>query len=298
MARTRANGDDEQQQLRRLADQLAALREETRRSAGYLARQELEGLRRSLAHQPRRLELAGFKVYSQSDEDGILQEIFARLGVAQGTFCEIGVENGLECNTLFLLHHGWRGAWLEASARHGKTIRQKFGALLRNGRLALRVGYVTPENVDAAIAETLGVIGLNGAEPDLLSIDVDGMDIHLLAALRVRPKVLCIEYNAKFPPPLDKRPVFDPAYAWTGGDYAGSSLVALERVARGQGYRLVSTHFSGVNAFFVREDLLEERFDLLPVEALYHPPRYHLIWDHFSSAAGHRADFGPYEDLA
>jgi hypothetical protein len=64
------------------------------------------------------------------------------------------------------------------------------------------------------------------------------------------------------------------------------------------GYTLVSTNFVGANAFFVRDDLLNDSFDLeLSIEELYNPPRYWLIFDHYLQGIGHRADFGPYTDF-
>src|SRR4051812_36467635 len=65
---------------------------------------------------PKRLLRYGFKVYSQCDEDGIIQEIFKRIGVVHRTFIEFGVETGIECNTAHLLIQGWRGLWIEAAA--------------------------------------------------------------------------------------------------------------------------------------------------------------------------------------
>lgn len=51
------------------------------------------------------------------------------------------------------------------------------------------------------------------------------------------------------------------------------------------------------NAFFVRKDLSKDLFtEDDSSEYLCNPPRYYLIFDHFHHI-GHRADFGPYEDL-
>ena len=65
-------------------------------------------IKNEILEQPRykddkRLLKYGFKAYSQCDEDGIIQEIFQRIGVTNKTFLEIGVGDGLENNTLFLL---------------------------------------------------------------------------------------------------------------------------------------------------------------------------------------------------
>src|SRR5262245_40537087 len=45
----------------------------------------------------KRLLRYGFKVYSQNDEDGIIQEIFRRIGSSNRTFVEFGAGDGLEC---------------------------------------------------------------------------------------------------------------------------------------------------------------------------------------------------------
>src|SRR5688572_20337623 len=65
--------------------------------------------------RPGRLEPHGFRSFSQNDEDGILQEIFRRLGMGVGSFVEFGVQNGLQSNSRLLLYGGWRGLWIEAS---------------------------------------------------------------------------------------------------------------------------------------------------------------------------------------
>lgn len=269
---------------------LAALR----RNSGYLARHEIEGLLKNIGRDPKRLEPFGFKVYSQNDEDGIIQEIFNRLGIRQGRFCEIGVENGLECNSLYLIHNGWRGWWIDGNPKQRAQIEQKFNSLLTSGRLRLLVDMMTAENINSHFAQC----ELDGGELDFLSIDVDGNDIYLLEAMNANPKVICIEYNAKFPPPLSKKPVYNPNYVWKGTDYMGASLVAIDETARKKNYTLVATNITGANAFFVRNDLVQDLFcsDDGGAAYLYNPPRYWLTWDAFLDI-GHGADFGPYTDL-
>ena len=264
-----------------------------RRNSGYLARHEIEGLLKNISRDAKRLEPFGFKVYSQNDEDGIIQEIFNRLGIRQGRFCEIGVENGLECNSLFLVHKGWRGWWIEGDQNQREHIEQKFGSLLTSGRLRLLVDIVTAENINLHFAKC----ELDRGELDFLSIDIDGNDIYLLEAINSYPKVICIEYNAKFPPPISKKPVYNPDHRWTGTDYMGASLVAIDEIACKKDYTLVATNITGVNAFFVRNDLVKDLFcSNNSTDYLYNPPRYWLTFDAFMNI-GHRADFGPYTDL-
>jgi hypothetical protein len=271
-----------------------AIIRELRRNSGYLARREIEGILESIGSDSKRLEPFGFKVYSQNDEDGIIQEIFNRLGISQGRFCEIGVESGLQCNSLFLIHKGWRGCWIEGDTRQAKPIQEKFASLIANGRLQVFNDFVTAENVNALLDKC----GPDQGELDFLSIDIDGNDIYLIEAMQSSPKVICVEYNAKFPPPISKIPVYNPENKWAVSDYMGASLTAIDGIAQTKGYTLVGTNITGSNAFFVRNDLVGNRFctNNRP-ENLYNPPRYWLTWDAFEYV-GHRPDFGPYMDLA
>ncbi|HVP08301.1 MAG TPA: FkbM family methyltransferase [Burkholderiales bacterium] len=233
---------------------------------------------RALLAQPRygepgRLERHGYKVWSQNDEDGILAEIFGRIGTGARTFVEFGVTDGRECNTLKLLVEGWRGLWMESSAQHCAEVRRIFAAALAEGRLELKETSVTAENIGALLAGSRAGAG----ELDLLSIDIDGNDYHVLAAIRdLRARVLVIEYNSKFPPPMDVVPPYEPSRVWDGSDYGGASLQAIAGLAARRGYRLVGTNITGVNAFFVRADLAGAHFAPPDIEALYNPPRLWL----------------------
>lgn len=223
---------------------------------------------------PRRLERHGFKVWSQHDEDGILEEIFRRIGIASRSFVEFGVAYGRECNTLKLLVEGWRGLWMDSVAANCERIRRVFAAPIAEGRLELLNTSVTPENIGALIA---GARSASAGELDLLSIDIDGNDYHVLKAIQgLRARVVVIEYNGKFPPPMDLVQPYDPAYAWDGSDYSGASLQAIANLAARLGYRLVGTNITGVNAFFVRADLAADHFADGDASALFNPARYWL----------------------
>ncbi len=252
------------------------------------ARREILGEARYA--DPRRLERHGRKVYSQNDEDGILEEIFRRIGIASRSFVEFGVTDGRECNSLKLVLEGWHGLWIEAGATFCAAIRRTFGEQLAAGALELVQSMVTAENIDAVIG---GARVARGGELDLLSIDIDGNDYHVLAAIRaVRPRVVVVEYNAKFPPPMDLVPRYDPQYAWDGTDYMGASLQALAGLGGRLGLQLVGTNITGSNAFFVRSDLAGDRFFApATAEALYNPPRY---WLTSGFVVGHRPAERPY----
>jgi hypothetical protein len=212
----------------------------------------------------------GFKVYSQADEDGIIEEIVRRIGIERGHFIEIGCGDGRENNSHYLLLKGWRGIWVDGDANSTAAIR---AALLLDGRLRLVEQMVTRDNVTtipaAAGSPDFGAL-------DLLSVDVDGNDLAIAeAAIEAwSPKVVIGEYNAKFPPPLQLEVAYDPEHRWAGDDYHGASLAAwVERLK--PGYRLVACNLAGTNAIFVREDLTAG-FKTYEVAKLFQPARFHL----------------------
>jgi len=223
----------------------------------------------------KRLERFGWKAYSQNDEDGILAEIFRRIGVKHKSFVEFGCGDGLENNTVYLLAQGWRGLWIDGGDENAKMVTYAFASLIRHGLLQFRRDFITRDNIDGLIASAQ-----LGAEIDLLSVDVDGNDAYIWEAINcVSPRVVAVEYNAKFRPPFAWNIAYNPAHNWQGDDYMGSSLAALENLARTKGYRLVGCNLAGVNAFFVREDLAGDLFAApASAEHLYQPPRYDLIY--------------------
>ena len=105
-------------------------------------------LTRKRMNDPLALENFGYKVYSQNDEDGIIQEIFRRIGTGTKEFIEFGVNNGLECNSHYLLHKGWHGLWLEGDLGFCKQADKKFRPVIKDGRLKVVNAFITRENIE------------------------------------------------------------------------------------------------------------------------------------------------------
>lgn len=220
----------------------------------------------------KRLEPFGFKVYSQNEEDGMIAEIFNRIGTTNKFFIEFGVEDGLQCNTHFLLFQGWEGVYMEGSAEFCEKIRENFKIPLERGQLTLLHSFITAENINDLIAQTKAK---DLVEIDLLSIDIDGNDYHIFNAISIiKPRVIVIEINAKFPPPVEYVMPYNPTHIWDGSDIQGASLESLTKLAKQKGYNLVATDLKGVNAFFVRTDLCGDKFaDDCSAINLYNPWR-------------------------
>jgi hypothetical protein len=239
---------------------------------------------------PKRLLRHGFKVYSQCDEDGIIQEIFQRIGLHSRRFVEFGVGTGAECNTAKLLIEGWQGLWIEAVEQFAAQIRTAFAPYIGAQKLSLTQSFVTAENIDALLLRS----GMQG-EIDLLSIDIDCNDYWIWRAIAaIKPRVVVIEYNATLRPPLSLVVPYEPNRRWDGTSYFGASLEALVRLGREKGYRLVGCSFSGANAFFVQDGVAAGHFlDPPSAEEHYEPPRYFFA----DLAAGHRPRPGPFASV-
>jgi hypothetical protein len=225
--------------------------------------------------EPGRLNRYDAQVYSQGGEDGLLQEIFRRIGTTNKTFCEFGSADGTENNSALLVTLGWGGLWMDGDGAAIERARARYADAVGKGRLQVQRQFITAENI-----ETLMSAAKLPAELDLLSIDIDRNDYYVWQKItNFRPRVVVIEYNAMFPPGVDWVIPYDAQSWWDQRtSYWGASLSALERLGRTKGYSLVACTLTGVNAFFVRDDLLGDKFSSpYTAEHHYEPSRMYLI---------------------
>lgn len=223
---------------------------------------------------PRSLTFAPGQVHSQVNEDGILAEIFSRIGHTNRQFVEIAAGDGVENTTRLLLELGWTGLWVEAGDKEAASIRTVAQPFLDSGALTFVQSRVERDNV-RSIVEPHAV-----AQPDLLSLDIDYNTSHIWRALDfLKPRVVCIEFNGHYPPGVAYEVPYQPDGEWRGTTRFGASLKALELIGREKGYSLVGCDGFGVNAFFVRDDLCTDAKFQPPFTAEHHyePPRYDAV---------------------
>ncbi|HLQ39182.1 MAG TPA: hypothetical protein VK348_15335, partial [Planctomycetota bacterium] len=202
------------------------------------------------------LERCERRVCSQGGEDGVLEAIFAHIGTTNRSYVEFGCGDGVQCNTAHLRRQGWHGLLMDGVAAPGAAD------------VVIHAAWVTAENIHALLDAHCVP-----AEPDLLSIDIDGNDYWVFGAITRRPRVVVVEYNANLGADEALTIPYDPEHRWNGTDFYGASLMALEQLGRSKGYTLVYCTQAGVNAFFVRDDLMggEPRRS---VASVYRPPNY------------------------
>jgi hypothetical protein len=144
--------------------------------------------------------------YSQVGQDGIIEEIFRRLQIKGGTFCEFGAWDGLYLsNARKLIEENWEGVFIEADY-------DRFNKLVENYpsskiiKINALVGYQSPtKKVGEILSEILQKYTSKKylEDLDLLIIDVDGVDLEIALSSNVRAKVMLIEGGSSFVPTIN-----------------------------------------------------------------------------------------------
>jgi hypothetical protein len=205
------------------------------------------------------------KVFSQNGEDGVICEILRRIGAGSRYFIEFGIQSGREGNCVFLADAlGWSGHFIESDPDSFARLSRKY----EGSTVTTTQALVTPDNADRLFFDAG-----SPTEPDVLSIDIDGNDIWVWNGIRkLRPRLVIIEYNSSLDRSTPMCQTFAPDAGWNETAGFGSSLAALDVLAGVKGYTLVHTDLTGVNAFYVRDDLVAAGFESSP----RHAPNYEL----------------------
>jgi hypothetical protein len=234
-----------------------------------------QGLILSLLQQPshsKNIQDFEFKVFSQWGEDGIIQHLTKTLEIKNKTFIEFGVETFFEANCRFLMmKDNWSGFVIDASSKSIKRLRSSY--FFWKYEINAIHGFVTKENINELLLrsefdEDIGI----------LSIDIDGNDYHVLESISTfKPRILICEYNAvfgairKISVPYD--PSFNRADKHFSNLYWGASLSAISYLAGRKGYSFVGTNSACCNAFYVRNDLMNESIEALAAGDVFIPSK-------------------------
>ena len=210
-----------------------------------------------------------FKIFSQFGDDGIIQYLIKNLDIKNKTFIEFGVEDYMESNTRFLMmNDNWSGFIIDGSKDSINSIKNRKWYWKYD--LCCLDEFITKENIN----ELLYKSGFR--DMGLLHIDIDGVDYHVFEALDLsvlNPSIIILEYNSVFGSeraitvPYDKDFIRNNKHF--SNLYFGASLKALSLLANKKGYSLVESNSAGNNAFFVRNDLLNNKIVAKEVSEVY-----------------------------
>ncbi len=222
--------------------------------------------------EPLAINRAEYRVFSQHREDGVIDHLLNTVPPGPGLFVEFGFAPDV-CNCLNLVvNRGFSGLFIDGSASKCDLARRVFRAMGREDVKVARA-FLDVDNINRIIASH----GIDG-EIDVLSVDVDGNDYWFLEAIDVaNPRIVVIEYNASLGVARSLTVPYDPGFVryekHDSGFYHGASLLALSRLAARKGYRLVGCDSTGVNAFFLRNDLPAPSVETLAVETAFRAHR-------------------------
>lgn len=181
-------------------------------------------------------------VTSQNGEDGVVARVFELIGATNRVCIEFGAADGRKFSNSWALINdkGWSGILIEGRESSFRELRATYAGNPLVQAINRYVGFGA-DSLDNILAEAQCP-----AEPDLLSIDIDGLDWHVWESLRnYRPRLVLIEFNPTIPNDV----LFVPDR--TGNQ--GCSLRALVALGQEKGYELAAT--TDWNAFFVPREL-------------------------------------------
>jgi hypothetical protein len=183
-------------------------------------------------------------VYSQCGEDGIIERLIAMTGLSQQYFVEFGAWDGRHLsNCAKLADEGWTGCFIEGDKERWAALNQNYASRPNVVRLNTFVECEGNAALDSLLDQARAPTA-----PGVLSIDIDGNDYHVWAALkRYMPTIVVIEFNPSIPAQVSFVQENDASVQM------GCSLLALTRLAEHKGYCLVAATES--NAFFVHREL-------------------------------------------
>lgn len=179
-------------------------------------------------------------MYSQFGEDGYLAFMINQIGVKKpGFVLDIGAgDPDGNSNVRYFIE------------------KKEFNYLLIDGAVTHPMVanlFVTAENIVPFLKERAIPVAF-----DILSIDIDGNDYHVLQAVMqagYRPRIVIAEINPIFDIKESFAMKYNPEHTWQNDDYYGMSLKAATLLMQQHGYMIVFVSDS-LNAYYVRKELV------------------------------------------
>lgn len=210
-----------------------------------------------------------FKKTSQNNEDGIIKFIFDKIGLKKINFVEIGFDF-YQNNSLNFLNKVNKGLFIDGSEEKVIQLKSITTLLYPFNNISVVNKFVDKDNLNLIIEEYFN----KDEDIDFFSIDVDGNDYYLFENLKVKPKIICLEYNFWFGPNVKCSIPYTKDFIWDKSSYYGASLNSFCELAKRKDYHLVALESHCVNAFFVRSDF-KHKFEIIDNIKNFITPNYY-----------------------
>lgn len=194
-----------------------------------------------------RARMSDGRIFSNFDEQQIVEKYIAQLSIDNETIVDIGAGDGMRrSNSYSLIANGWVGLGIEYDPRAFAKLADAY----RHYPNAFACRFkVDPENICALLASY-------GVERDLgiLSLDIDSYDFYVLDAVltRFRPRLVITEINEKVPPPIRFVADVDPDFVMKD-HFFGYSITALAELLEKHDYAMLELEYN--NAFIAPAEL-------------------------------------------
>jgi hypothetical protein len=215
--------------------------------------------------QNRRIDLSRpasweFSGFSQNGEDGILDILRKNLLEYNKYFIEIGAADGIDNNSAWLaIVEKYRGLMIEGNPSLVETARR----MIMHYSLGLKCLNMFVDKDSAILINKLSPF----PDPDILSLDIDGIDYYVAKSLfkaGIRPKIFVVEYNSAFGKDLSLTIKYKSNFVFSEEHstqlYYGVSIMAWRKLFEENGYKFITVDQNGVNAFFVDPTYFKEEF--------------------------------------
>ena len=218
----------------------------------------------------------GFRRFSEFEEDGLLLYVFGIVGTTNRQVVEMCAGNGRECMAAnLIINHGWRGFLFDGDERNVRAMRAFYAGHRDTFLLppACVHAWIKAENVNRLL-DDLAI----DPEPDLLSLDMDGVDYWIWKAVeRIRPRVVICETHNIIPLPLALTVPYEPDFRFQDlppekHDFRSVSLAAMVKLMATKQYRLIGAHRHGFNVLFMRTDVGADWFPEIAPEICHRNP--------------------------
>ncbi len=208
----------------------------------------------------KRLKNFAYNIESQWGDDGVIEEIFKRIGEGNKTCVDFGAYDGPHLSNTWNLwnNKGWNALLIEGNPSRIKSLREYVGDNKKIKTVNTFVSTTGENKIDNIVEKNLG----SNTKIDLMSIDIDGDDYYILESIeKFHPRVIIIEFNPTIPVNID--------IVQKQGEYFGSSAFSINKLATQKGYRLIE--IIGANCYFIKSEEYSKVYsDEYTLESLFH----------------------------